>query len=102
MDFLKSAGLYRGVTDNPMRLGISSRSKDVIEPLLKPQWWVACSDMAARSCQAVRTGALEIIPKVGVQHRVGCRSEGQAGMHAALASCGHCRHATRGIFLSCT
>jgi valyl-tRNA synthetase len=62
--FLKEAGLYRGVHDNPMRLGISSRSKDVIEPLLKPQWWVACSDMAARSCAAVRSGELEIIPKV--------------------------------------
>eukprot|EP00775_Hariotina_reticulata_P010346 gene10346-10503_t len=63
VDFLKERGLYRGVTDNPMRLGISSRSKDVIEPLLKPQWWVACGDMAARSCQAVRDGDLEIIPK---------------------------------------
>ena len=65
VDFLKEAGLYRGITDNPMRLGISSRSKDVIEPLLKPQWWVACGDMAARSCAAVRSGELEIIPKVG-------------------------------------
>jgi valyl-tRNA synthetase len=64
VDFLKEAGLYRGVHDNPMRLGISSRSKDVIEPLLKPQWWVACSDMAARSCAAVRSGELEVIPKV--------------------------------------
>ncbi|WIA29336.1 hypothetical protein OEZ86_011841 [Tetradesmus obliquus] len=63
VDFLKEAGLYRGITDNPMRLGISSRSKDVIEPLLKPQWWVACGDMAARSCAAVRSGELEIIPK---------------------------------------
>jgi valyl-tRNA synthetase len=64
VDFLKERDLYRGTTDNPMRLGISSRSKDVIEPLLKPQWWVACGDMAARSCKAVRDGDLEIIPKV--------------------------------------
>eukprot|EP00878_Enallax_costatus_P001054 GHUV01001189.1.p1 GENE.GHUV01001189.1~~GHUV01001189.1.p1 ORF type:complete len:843 (+),score=324.29 GHUV01001189.1:29-2530(+) len=63
VDFLKEQGLYRGIHDNPMRLGISSRSKDVIEPLLKPQWWVACADMAARSCQAVRSGDLEVIPK---------------------------------------
>lgn len=66
VDFLKEAGLYRGIHDNPMRLGISSRSKDVIEPLLKPQWWVACGDMAARSVAAVRDGTLEIIPKVGL------------------------------------
>lgn len=64
VDFLKEQGLYRGIHDNPMRLGISSRSKDVIEPLLKPQWWVACGNMAARSCEAVRSGELEIIPKV--------------------------------------
>jgi hypothetical protein len=72
VDFLKEAGLYRGVHDNPMRLGISSRSKDVIEPLLKPQWWVACGDMAARSCAAVRSGELEIIPKVSEQQPGGC------------------------------
>lgn len=65
MDFLKEKGLFRGTQDNQMRLGISSRSKDVIEPVLKPQWWVSCADMAARSCEAVRTGELEIIPKVG-------------------------------------
>ncbi|PNH02488.1 putative valine--tRNA ligase, cytoplasmic [Tetrabaena socialis] len=37
--------------------------KDVIEPVLKPQWWVDCKDMAAASCTAVRDGTLEIIPK---------------------------------------
>lgn len=78
VDFLKQAGLYRGVHDNPMRLGISSRSKDVIEPLLKPQWWVACGDMAARSCEAVRNGTLEVIPKVGSSSLlagIGCSQE---------------------------
>ncbi len=48
--------------DNPMRLGLCSRSKDVIEPVLKPQWWVDCKDAAARSCAAVRDGSLQIIP----------------------------------------
>ena len=38
VDFLKEKGLYRGVEDNAMRLGLCSRSKDVIEPVLKPQW----------------------------------------------------------------
>ncbi len=32
--------------------------------MLKPQWWVNCKDMAAKSCQAVRDGTLEIVPKV--------------------------------------
>jgi valyl-tRNA synthetase len=29
--------LLRGKADNAMRLGLCSRSKDVIEPMLKPQ-----------------------------------------------------------------
>ena len=37
---LEELGLYRGKAPNPMRLGLCSRSKDVIEPMLKPQWWV--------------------------------------------------------------
>ena len=61
---LKDAGLFRGTADNPMRLGLSSRSKDVIEPVLKPQWWVSCKGMADASVAAVRDGSLEIIPKV--------------------------------------
>jgi valyl-tRNA synthetase len=63
VEFLKGKGLFRGVEDNAMRLGLSSRSKDVIEPVLKPQWWVACKSMADASVAAVRSGELEIIPK---------------------------------------
>ena len=29
--------MLRGKADNAMRLGLCSRSKDVIEPMLKPQ-----------------------------------------------------------------
>ncbi|MEW5299660.1 MAG: hypothetical protein WDW36_002653 [Sanguina aurantia] len=63
VNFLKEKGLFRGVADNPMRLGLCSRSKDVIEPVCKPQWWVACKGMAEKSTQAVRDGTLEIVPK---------------------------------------
>lgn len=34
-----SQGLFRGVADNAMRLGVCSRSDDVIEPMIKPQWY---------------------------------------------------------------
>lgn len=61
-EFLKQKGLYRGVEDNAMRLGLCSRSKDVIEPVLKPQWWVNCQGMAADACEAVRDGRLQIVP----------------------------------------
>jgi valyl-tRNA synthetase len=63
VEHLKDLGLFRGVEDNPMRLGLCSRSKDVIEPVLKPQWWVACRDMAADGCELVRSKELEIIPE---------------------------------------
>ena len=47
-----------------MRLGLCSRSNDVIEPMLKPQWWVSCSNMAKRAADAVRDGSLRIIPSI--------------------------------------
>lgn len=37
---LKQMGLFRGEEVNKMRLGLCSRSKDVIEPMLRPQWYV--------------------------------------------------------------
>ena len=60
---LEAKSLLRGKADNPMRLGLCSRSKDVIEPMLKPQWWVACGGMAADAAAAARDGRLEIIPQ---------------------------------------
>lgn len=40
---LKKIGLWRDKKDNKMRLGTCQRSGDVIEPLIKPQWYVNCS-----------------------------------------------------------
>jgi valyl-tRNA synthetase len=45
-----------------MRLAISSRTKDVMEPLLKPQWWVDCKGMAAAAARAARDGQLRLLP----------------------------------------
>ena len=49
LEALKEKGLYRETRDNPMVIPMCSRSKDVIEPLLKPQWYVNCTDMADRA-----------------------------------------------------
>ena len=35
---LREKGLFRGKEDNKMRLGLCSRSSDIIEPMLTPQW----------------------------------------------------------------
>lgn len=54
MDALKAKGLYRDSVDNVMVVPICSRSKDIVEPLIKPQWYVRCDEMAANAAEAVR------------------------------------------------
>ncbi|KAJ3340349.1 hypothetical protein HDU83_007111, partial [Entophlyctis luteolus] len=60
---LKERGLYKETKPNPMQLPICTRSNNIVEPLMKPQWWVDCKDMAAKAIDAVKSGELEIIPK---------------------------------------
>ncbi|EFA76256.1 valyl tRNA synthetase [Heterostelium album PN500] len=62
IESLKELGLYKGMKDNKMRLGFCSRSKDIVEPLIKPQWYVKCDGMAAKAIEAVKSGELKIIP----------------------------------------
>ncbi|MBN3299917.1 SYVC ligase, partial [Amia calva] len=60
---LKDRGLFKETKDNPMVVPVCSRSKDVVEPLMKPQWYVDCSEMGRQAAQAVRSGELKIIPE---------------------------------------
>ncbi|CCD22630.1 uncharacterized protein NDAI_0A04740 [Naumovozyma dairenensis CBS 421] len=60
---LKKKGLYIGQEDNEMTIPTCSRSGDIIEPLLKPQWWVAQGDMAKEAIKAVRNGDITITPR---------------------------------------
>lgn len=60
---LKAKGLFVDQKDNEMTIPICSRSGDVIEPLLKPQWWVKQSDMADEAIKAVKDGRITITPK---------------------------------------
>jgi valyl-tRNA synthetase len=49
-----------------MHLGLCSRSNDVVEPMLKPQWFVNCDSLAKQALQAATDGEnpkLEFIPK---------------------------------------
>merc|ERR1719431_622674 len=59
---LEDAGLYRETKDNPMVVPVCSRSKDIVEPIIKPQWYVKCDTMAEEAQKAVDTGALRLIP----------------------------------------
>ncbi|XP_054714307.1 valine--tRNA ligase-like [Uloborus diversus] len=64
---LKSKGLYRETKDNPMAVPICSRSKDIVEPLLKIQWYVKCDGMAQKALEAVKDGSLKIYPEVHIK-----------------------------------
>ncbi|KAM9852346.1 valine--tRNA ligase isoform 2-T2 [Aulostomus maculatus] len=59
---LKDRGQFKEIKDNPMVVPVCSRSKDIVEPLLKPQWYVNCRDMGKQAADAVREGRLKIIP----------------------------------------
>lgn len=59
---LKKLGLYNGTSDHTMVLPVCSRSKDVVEFLLKDQWFVNCKEMANKAIQAVENGSLKLIP----------------------------------------
>uniref|UniRef100_A0A8C2XH34 valine--tRNA ligase n=1 Tax=Cyclopterus lumpus TaxID=8103 RepID=A0A8C2XH34_CYCLU len=59
---LKDRGQFIEIKDNAMVVPVCSRSKDIVEPLLKPQWYVDCKDMGKQAADAVREGRLKIIP----------------------------------------
>eukprot|EP00560_Eucampia_antarctica_P005612 CAMPEP_0197833000 /NCGR_PEP_ID=MMETSP1437-20131217/17227_1 /TAXON_ID=49252 ORGANISM="Eucampia antarctica, Strain CCMP1452" /NCGR_SAMPLE_ID=MMETSP1437 /ASSEMBLY_ACC=CAM_ASM_001096 /LENGTH=1069 /DNA_ID=CAMNT_0043436719 /DNA_START=40 /DNA_END=3249 /DNA_ORIENTATION=- len=60
---LDKKGLLIGKVPNKMRLGKCSRSGDILEPMITPQWYVSCDDMAKRATDVVRNGTLKIVPE---------------------------------------
>lgn len=43
---LKDIGDYIETKDNPMNIPVCSKSGDIVEPVMKPQWWVNCKPLA--------------------------------------------------------
>ncbi|KAL9551754.1 hypothetical protein MBANPS3_004110 [Mucor bainieri] len=73
---LNELGSYRGRNDNHvMRIAVCSRSGDVIEPLLQPQWYIIlpvvsyikCKELAAVSKKQVENNQMKIVPEQFVQ-----------------------------------
>uniref|UniRef100_A0A8D2J1U5 Valine--tRNA ligase, mitochondrial n=1 Tax=Varanus komodoensis TaxID=61221 RepID=A0A8D2J1U5_VARKO len=50
---LKEKGLYRGAREHPLVLPLCSRSGDVIEILLKSQWFLRCEEMAHKALEVM-------------------------------------------------
>ena len=65
---MKEQGIFRGDQDNAMVLNLCQRSKDVIEPMLRPQWYVNCQDIAKVMMQKVESEELKIMPEEHVKH----------------------------------
>lgn len=59
---LKELGLFDHEQDHEMRLGITQRGHDIVEQVIKKQWFVDTKEMAQRALDAVDTGKLKIIP----------------------------------------
>ncbi|KAH1008567.1 hypothetical protein HUJ05_009112 [Dendroctonus ponderosae] len=60
---LMEKGLYKGSQEHSMAVPICSRSKDVIEFLIKPQWFLDCSQMSQKALANVGDGTLQIEPE---------------------------------------
>lgn len=60
---LEKLGLYVGKENNPMKIPLCSKSKDVIEPMLKPQWWMHMRPLAEPAIEVVKNGSIKIQPQ---------------------------------------
>ncbi|OCK77520.1 valyl-tRNA synthetase-like protein [Lepidopterella palustris CBS 459.81] len=63
VDELTKLGLFVKKEDNPMKVPLCSKSRDVIEPLMKPQWWMKMKDMAEEAVKVVKNGEIKIRPE---------------------------------------
>ncbi|KAF2468062.1 uncharacterized protein BDR25DRAFT_290612 [Lindgomyces ingoldianus] len=59
---LTKLGLFVKKVDNPMKVPLCNKSKDVIEPLMKPQWWMKMKGLAEPAIEVVRSGKVTISP----------------------------------------
>jgi valyl-tRNA synthetase len=60
---LKELGLYNKQEENPMTIPLCSKTKDIVEPILKPQWWMRMTEMAKAADDAVTDGRILIKPE---------------------------------------
>ncbi|KAI7521614.1 valyl-tRNA synthetase-like protein, partial [Hortaea werneckii] len=60
---LEKLGLFVGKANNKMVIPLCSKSKDVIEPVLKPQWWMSMKPLAEPALNAVTDGTIKIKPE---------------------------------------
>ncbi|CAG8567316.1 12118_t:CDS:10 [Ambispora gerdemannii] len=64
---LSELGLYRGKNNHSMRVALCSRTGDIIEPLLQPQWYIRCKEMADKALRAAEQGDIVFKPGYHVE-----------------------------------
>jgi valyl-tRNA synthetase len=62
VEALKAKNLLRDVEAHANRVPRCTRTKDIIEPMIMPQWFVDCGEMAKMSLEAVDKGDLVLTP----------------------------------------
>ncbi|KAJ9263210.1 valyl-tRNA synthetase [Paecilomyces variotii] len=60
---LTKLGLFVKKESHAMKIPLCEKSKDVIEPLIKPQWWMRMNEMAEAAVKAVDEGKITIAPE---------------------------------------
>lgn len=60
---LTKLGLFVKKEPNPMKIPLCEKSKDVIEPLIKPQWWIRMKELAEAGLEVVENGDVKIMPE---------------------------------------
>jgi valyl-tRNA synthetase len=63
LEDLEKAGLMVKVVPHAHMVGTHDRCGTTVEPLVKPQWFVKMSDMAARARKVVETGEVKLVPE---------------------------------------
>ena len=59
---LEEQGLLVKVVEHEHNVGTHDRCGTTVEPLIKPQWFVAMEEMAKPAIEALKTGALRFVP----------------------------------------
>ncbi len=60
---LKKGGYLAGIEDMTHSVGTHDRCHTTVEPLVKPQWFVAMKEMAKPAIEAIKNGQLRFVPE---------------------------------------
>ncbi|XP_073973924.1 valine--tRNA ligase, mitochondrial-like isoform X2 [Rhodnius prolixus] len=63
LDDLAKRGFLRGIDSHDLQIPLCSRTGDVIELILKTQWFIKCKEMAEKASTSLREGHLILDPE---------------------------------------